>query len=276
MKTHRLSFTLFVALFTSVELFGQTQEIRLFSHRGGRMENDENTLKAFKASYDAGYRGFETDIRMTKDGELVITHDSSLERTTNGKGVVEDHTKTEIMQLQTKQGNKMIFLDELLVFLQDKKGLYVEFEMKTSPASLYPEDRLKEYCDKLYKKVMEKRPSDALYVFTSSDYRALRYLQSHYPGVDLLLITSKPCNAETIALCKTVGINRLGATMNGTSRESVQKAHKEGIIVSLWPGTSVEDFMLGAYLGCDYMCTDIPIQLKKWIAVKAPWINVKY
>ena len=123
---------------------------------------------------------------------------------------------------------------------------------------------------------MEKRPSDALYVFTSSDYRALRYLQSHYPGVDLLLITSKPCNAETIALCRTVGINRLGATMNGTSRESVQKAHKEGIIVSLWPGKSVEDFMLGAYLGCDYMCTDIPIQLKKWIAAKAPWINVKY
>lgn len=276
MKTHRLSFTLVVALFISLQLFGQTQEIRLFSHRGGRMENDENTLKAFKASYDAGYRGFETDIRMTKDGELVITHDSSLERTTNGKGAVEDHTKTEIMQLQTKQGNKMMFLDELLVFLQDKKGLYVEFEMKTSPVSLYPEDRLKEYCDKLYKKVMEKRPSDALYVFTSSDYRALRYLQSHYPGVDLLLITSKPCNAETIALCRTVGINRLGATMNGTSRESVQKAHKEGIIVSLWPGKSVEDFMLGAYLGCDYMCTDIPIQLKKWIAAKAPWINVKY
>lgn len=276
MKTHRLFFILLVALLASVELFGQTQEIRLFSHRGGRMENDENTLNAFKASYDAGYRGFETDIRMTKDGELVITHDSSLERTTNGKGVVEDHTKTEIMQLRTKQGNKVMFLDELLVFLQDKKGLYVEFEMKTNPASLYPEDRLKEYCDKLYKKVMEKRPSDAIYVFTSSDYRALRYLQSRYPGADLLLITSKPCNDETIALCKTVGINRLGATMNGTSRESVRKAHKEGIIVSLWPGKSVEDFMLGTYLGCDYMCTDIPIQLKKWIAAKAPWVNVKY
>ena len=276
MKTHRLFFTLLVALLASVELFGQTQEIRLFSHRGGRMENDENTLNAFKASYDAGYRGFETDIRMTKDGELVITHDSSLERTTNGKGVVEDHTKTEIMQLRTKQGNKVMFLDELLVFLQDKKGLYVEFEMKTNHASLYPEDRLKEYCDKLYKKVMEKRPSDAIYVFTSSDYRALRYLQSRYPGADLLLITSKPCNDETIALCKTVGINRLGATMNGTSRESVRKAHKEGIIVSLWPGKSVEDFMLGTYLGCDYMCTDIPIQLKKWIAAKAPWVNVKY
>lgn len=43
---------------------------------------------------------------------------------------------------------------------------------------------------------------------------------------------------------------------------------KEGIIVSLWPGKSVEDFMLGAYLGCDYMCTDIPIQLKNGLQRK--------
>ncbi|MDR2038735.1 MAG: glycerophosphodiester phosphodiesterase [Bacteroidales bacterium] len=275
MKTLKL-FSIAIGLLASLQVFGQIQEIRLFSHRGGRMEYDENTILAFKASYDAGYHGFETDIRMTKDGELVIIHDSSLERTTNGKGTVENKTKTEIMQLKTKQGNKILFLSELLDFLHDKPGLYVEFEMKTNPVSLYPEDRLAAYCDKLYHMVMEKRPADAVYVFTSSDYRALRYLQSRYPGVDLLLITSKPCNAETIALCKTVGIKRLGATMNGTSRESVRKAHEEGLIVSLWPGHSVEDFMLGAYLGCDYMCTDIPVSLKKWIAEKVPWIKVTY
>ena len=95
-------------------------------------------------------------------------------------------------------------------------------------------------------------------------------------SIYLLLITSKPCNNETIALCKTVGIKRLGATMNGTSRESVRQAHKAGLIVSLWPGQSIEDFMLGAYLGCDYMCTDIPIKLKNWIAENTPWIKVKY
>ena len=66
----------------TLDASAQEQEIRLFSHRGGRMEHDENTLSAFQASYDAGYRGFETDIRMTRDGALVITHDSSLERTT--------------------------------------------------------------------------------------------------------------------------------------------------------------------------------------------------
>lgn len=254
----------------------QEQEIRLFSHRGGRMEYDENTMSAFQASYDAGYRGFETDIRMTSDGKLIITHDSTLERTTDGEGTVELTSSKDLMALNTKKGNKMLFLDEFLDFLKDKKGLYVEFEMKTKPEELYPEERLHEYCDKLYKMVMAKMPKDADIVFTSSDYRGLRYLQQKYPGVDLLLITSKPCNDETIALCKAMGIKRMGATMDGTSRKAVKKAHEQGLIVSLWPGHSVEDFMLGAYLGCDYMCTDIPIKLKNYLAEKAPWIKVKY
>lgn len=260
----------------ALDASAQEQEIRLFSHRGGRMEHDENTLSAFAASYDAGYRGFETDIRMTRDGALVITHDSSLERTTDGKGTVEEKTEAEIRSLRTKQGNKMLFLDELLEFLKGKEGLYVEFEMKTKPVELYPKERLHAYCDKLYDAVMAIKPADAVFVFTSGDYRGLRYLQAKHPGVDLLLITSKPCNDETIDLCKAMGITRMGATMDGTSRKAVKKAHKEGLIVSLWPGQSVEDFMLGAYLGCDYMCTDVPIRVKNYLAEKAPWIKVKY
>lgn len=275
MRIYRWMFVV-IGLMGALQLCAQTQEIRLFSHRGGRMEHDENTIQAFRASYEVGYRGFETDIRMTKDGELVVTHDSSLERTTDGTGIVEEKTKAEILQMRTKKGNKVLFLDELLDFLKDKPGLYVEFEMKTNPTSLYPEERLKQYCDKLYKMVMANKPIDAEYVFTSFDYRGLRYLQSNYPGVDLLLIVSKPCNDETIALCKTVGIKRLGAAMNGTSRTAVKKAHEAGLIVSLWPGQSTEDFMLGAYLGCDYMCTDIPVALKDWITQNASWIKVKY
>ena len=191
------------------------------------------------------------DLRMTADGELVVTHDSTLERTTNGKGIVEKTTAAELRKLRTKKGNKLIFLDELLEFLKPIKGLYVEFEMKTSPVEYYPEERLKEYCDKLYSAVMSARPDDAEYVFTSSDYRGLRYLQQIHPGVDLLMITSKPCNAETIDLALALGIKRIGCTMDGTSRQAVKKAHDKGLIVSLWPGYSPDDFMLGAYLGAD-------------------------
>lgn len=60
------------------------QTVRAFSHRGGRLERDENTAYAFQKSWESGFTGFETDIRMTKDGVLYLTHDSTLERTTNG------------------------------------------------------------------------------------------------------------------------------------------------------------------------------------------------
>ena len=165
MKAIRL-IALAACMAATLDASAQEQEIRLFSHRGGRMEHDENTLSAFQASYDAGYRGFETDIRMTRDGALVITHDSSLERTTDGTGTVEEKTEAEIRQLATKQGNKMMFLDELLEFLKGKEGLYVEFEMKTKPEALYPEERLHAYCDKLYDAVMAVKPADATFVFT--------------------------------------------------------------------------------------------------------------
>ena len=99
-----------IALVSATATYAQQQEIRVFSHRGGRMEFDENTMAAFQASYDAGYRGFEVDIRLTKDGEMVITHDHTLERTTNGKGIVEEKSADELRTLLTKKGGKLAFL----------------------------------------------------------------------------------------------------------------------------------------------------------------------
>ena len=60
-----------LALTGAAEALAQEQVIQLFAHRGSRFEYDENTLPAFKASYDAGLRGFETDIRMTRDGAVL-------------------------------------------------------------------------------------------------------------------------------------------------------------------------------------------------------------
>ena len=268
---------LLAASIMAATAIAQDQQVRFFSHRGGRMEFDENTIPAFESSYKAGYRGYETDIRMTKDGKLVILHDSNLTRTTDTEGVVEQMTEAQIRKARTKKGNKVMFLDELMDWLDSKGDVtYVEFELKTSPVDLYPEERLREYCDKLYERVMRNKPEGATYLFTSGDYRGLRYLQQKHPGVQMLLITGKPCNDETIALCKAMGIDRLGATMDGTSRASVKKAHEQGLIVSLWPGQSTADAMLGVYLGADFLCTDIPVEVMKFMKSKAPWVKAVY
>lgn len=263
-------------LCVAVSVLAQGQQVRVFSHRGGRMEHDENTMEAFLASYNNGYRGFETDVRMTSDGQLVIMHDNSLDRTTNGTGNVEDKTLAQLRELRTKQGNPIVTLDELLDFLKDKENLYVEFEMKTKPTRLYPQKRLEKYCDLLYEKVMAAKPADADYVFTSSDLRGLKYLKKKHPDVDLLMITTTPCNDAAIKKCKNLGIKRLGAQLNGTSREDIQKAHKAGLAVSLWPGQSFDDFVLGTYLGADYLCTDIPIEVKNRATETMPWVDAVY
>ena len=266
-----------VLMLVSALGYAQDQEIRLFSHRGGRLEHDENTMYAFKKSYEAGYRGYETDIRLTADGKMVFFHDNSLDRCTNSTGPIEALTMKQVEAIKTKGGNPICTLDEFLDFFKDKHNddLYIEFEIKTNE-KLYSQERLEELCDKLYKEVTSKKPEGAVYLFTSADYRALRYLQQKYKTTDMLLITSKPVNDETIALCKAMGITRLGAKMEGTSRAAVKKAKEAGLTVSLWPGLCVEDLMLGAYLGAEYMCTDRPIEYMKFCKEKAPWLKIRY
>lgn len=264
------------ALAIAAGAFAQTQTVRAFSHRGGRLERDENTAIAFQESWDAGWTGFETDIRMTKDGELFLTHDHTLERTTNGSGIFEEKTAAEIEQLRTKKGNKMMRFDEFCAWLDGKNNLYVEFEMKTKPVDLYPQARLEEYVEKVYKAVKAIKTENSQFVFTSSDYRGLRYLQEHHPDAELLLIVSKPICDETIALAKTTGIYTLGCKTEGTSREAVKKAHKEGITVSLWPSLSVEDFILATYLGADRLCCDVPLTLRAYLEQNMPWLKVVY
>lgn len=269
--------TVLFALTLAFVSYAQSQEVRVFSHRGGRKEFDENTLSAFEASYAAGYRGYETDVRMTKDGVLVILHDSDLRRTTDMTGRVEEMTADQIRMANTKGGHKVMFMDELIDWLNSKGDVtYVEFELKSNPREMYPEERLHEYCDKLYEKVTENTPEGAQYIFTSSDYRGLLYIKHKHPQAPMLAITSKPCCDETIALCKALGINRLGATIEGTTRAAVKIAHRAGLIVSLWPGKSPEDAVLGAYLGADYLCTDVPVAVKQFFEKNTPWINAVY
>lgn len=70
-----------------------------FAHRGGSALWPENTLSAFIGAQQLGCTYLETDIRMSRDGEIVVFHDANLSRTTNGSGVVNEHTWQQLQQL---------------------------------------------------------------------------------------------------------------------------------------------------------------------------------
>lgn len=71
---------------------------RLFAHRGASGEAPENTLAAFRRAADLGFHYAELDVHATRDGQVVVIHDESLERTTNGRGKVKEHTLSELQR----------------------------------------------------------------------------------------------------------------------------------------------------------------------------------
>jgi len=84
------------------------------AHRGASAEYPENTLLAFRRALAQGVDALELDIHRTADDELVVMHDSTLERTTNGTGGIRDHTFQEIRQLDAGRGEKVPTLMEVI------------------------------------------------------------------------------------------------------------------------------------------------------------------
>ena len=83
--------------------------MRIFAHRGYSGRFPENTMPAFNEAFLAGVDGIELDVQLSRDGELVIIHDETLDRTTDGHGYVKDHTLSELRQLDASLVKKEDF-----------------------------------------------------------------------------------------------------------------------------------------------------------------------
>lgn len=75
------------------------------AHRGTPTVEPENTLPSFALALDQGADALETDLRFTRDDEIVLFHDATLERTTDGQGPVRDHTLAELRRFRTRRSD---------------------------------------------------------------------------------------------------------------------------------------------------------------------------
>lgn len=80
------------------------QKPRIFAHRGTSLLAPENTKAAFDLALRYRADVLETDVRLSKDGIVMVTHDESLQRTTNGRGLVRDHTASELKMFDAAHG----------------------------------------------------------------------------------------------------------------------------------------------------------------------------
>ena len=85
-------------------LNSDSRTVLVIAHRGDWRNAPENSLQGIRNSIAMGVDIVEMDVRMTRDGHLVLMHDKTLDRTTNGSGEVSEYTLTELKQLRLKNG----------------------------------------------------------------------------------------------------------------------------------------------------------------------------
>ena len=131
--------------------------IYVAAHRGWSEKYPENTMEAYQAAIDLNVDQLEIDIRITKDGELVLIHDATVDRTTNGTGKVCDFTLAELRELDAGswkgeqfKGAKIPTLLEFMELIKDLPDMTVDFELKEYPVPGW-ENTAYSVCDRVMK-----------------------------------------------------------------------------------------------------------------------------
>lgn len=127
------------------------------AHRGFSEKYPENTIPAFQAAIDLNVDQLEIDVRVTKDDQLVIIHDATVDRTTNGTGKVCDYTLEELRRLDAGswkgeefKGLQIPTLIEFMDLVKDLPDMTIDFELKEYPVAGW-EEKSYSVCDRVMK-----------------------------------------------------------------------------------------------------------------------------
>jgi glycerophosphoryl diester phosphodiesterase len=100
----------------------------IFGHRGASAIEPENTMRAFTQAFQDGADGIEFDVRLTADNKIVIIHDSLINRTSNGFGLVKEKTYQELLEFDFGVGEKIPLLEDVLKKYGNQKWLNIEIK----------------------------------------------------------------------------------------------------------------------------------------------------
>ena len=109
-----------------------SQEIQLFGHRGAKGHAPENTLISVKKALAFDVDGVEIDVFRCQSGEIVVFHDKSLDKLTNGSGKIEEKTLKELSTLRVLGSEPIPTLDDIIDVINGSARLNIELKGKSN------------------------------------------------------------------------------------------------------------------------------------------------
>jgi glycerophosphoryl diester phosphodiesterase len=241
----------------------------IVAHRGGAALAPENTLAAFANALKLGVDMVECDVHLSKDGELIVMHDFTVSRTTNGIGEIRELTLAELKQLNAAAkfvggsfpAQPVPTLDEVLDLIKGKAG--IQIEIKLAGNARYPG---------IEKKVIDAVNSRGMtndVIVISFDFPTLKDVKA----IDSRITTGALVRADWFMLrtpekSVTDAIEQTGAdyfmpTASPVNQAIVDAAHARRIKMGVWTVNVASEMERYAGFGIDAITSDRPDELKK-------------
>ncbi|MCL2286811.1 MAG: glycerophosphodiester phosphodiesterase [Firmicutes bacterium] len=230
---------------------------KIFAHRGASAYCPENTMEAFQLAIDQGADGFELDIHLSKDGHVVVTHDFTLERLSNGNGRVCDHDLADMKKLNFNQlfpGQPSCLvptLTEVYALVADT-SLIINVELKTTD----------EFYSQMPAKLIQLEQEYGMIgrvTYSSFNHYSLMAIKKLNPGAKIELLYSLGL-VDPWVYAKYLSADAINPHYRIIKAlpDTVARCHENGIKVNVWTVDSPEDMALMLKLGVDCIITNKP------------------
>ena len=227
--------------------------MRIYAHRGASAQFPEGTLAAYEGAVSQGADGFECDVRLTKDAQIICHHDSNTKGLT---GIDLEIAQTDYAQLKTKLDKALLpllFTDLLDLAIKHKKDLAIETKHPV-PTGAAIENLL----HKLLKAKAEEISASGINIsiMSFSWLATQRNIRSGFESVFLI--------AESFLInLNTAGVVGPSLQIIKNNPEFVAQQKKKGRRVFVWTVNDPADVILCAKLGVDVIMSDNPAQARK-------------
>jgi len=211
-------------------------------HRGAMALEPENTLRSFRRAEADGADVIELDLRASADGVVVVMHDASVDRTTDGTGRVADLSLAELRRLDAGHGEHVPTFDEVV----DGTGALIQAEIKDSSVIAPLAELLNGRTD-LQRRIMP----------TSFDDLTIATVADRMPGVLCGWISSDPTE-QKLRHALEIGARRVLFGWPGTGPEIISRPHELGLLFNVRPGETVDDIRRALAWGADGITTNDP------------------
>jgi glycerophosphoryl diester phosphodiesterase len=221
------------------------------AHRGAKGYEPENTLKAFQKALDLNADGIELDVHLSADGHIIVIHDETIDRTTNGKGFVNTLSLTELKSFLIENQYEIPTLNEVFD-LTDKKCL-INIELKDVGTSNKVVSLIEEY-------ISDKNWSYEHFIISSFDWNYLEEVRNLNPNIAIGVLTEE--NLDTaLAFAEKIKARAIHPDYHLLNMENVNQVHEKGFMVLPWTVNIEEDIQKIKSFKVDGIISDFPDRL---------------